>query len=52
MEANPEKMNPNPGDCGSQRKLAASCRKVSHHGKVAWRKRNIVRNKWTRTNVE
>jgi hypothetical protein len=35
-------------DCGSRRKLAAACRKVSRRARVAWRKRNIVRNKWTR----
>jgi hypothetical protein len=52
MEANPEKMEPNSGDCASQRKLAAACRKVSRRGRVAWRKRNTVRNKWTRTKVE
>jgi hypothetical protein len=31
------------GDCGSQRKLAATCRKVSHHARVAWHKRNVFR---------
>jgi hypothetical protein len=31
------------GDCGSQRKLAAACRKVSRHATVAWRKRRIFR---------
>jgi hypothetical protein len=31
------------GDCGSQRKLAAACRKVSRRARVAWRKRNIFR---------
>jgi hypothetical protein len=35
------------GDCGSGRKLAAACRKVSSSPRVAWRKGNIVRNKWT-----
>jgi hypothetical protein len=35
------------GDRGSGRKLAAACRKVSRRARVAWRKRNIVRNKWT-----
>jgi hypothetical protein len=31
------------GDCGSRRKLAAACRKVSHRAAVAWRKRNVFR---------
>jgi hypothetical protein len=38
------------GDCGSQRKLAAACRKMSCHAAVAWRKRNILRNIWTKGN--
>jgi hypothetical protein len=32
------------GNCGSRRKSAATCRKVSHCAKVAWRKRNLFRN--------
>jgi hypothetical protein len=32
------------GDCGCQGKLAATCRKVSHHAAVAWRKRSLSRN--------
>jgi hypothetical protein len=40
------------GDSGSRRKLAASCKKVSHRVRVAWRKRNIVRDKWTRAKAE
>jgi hypothetical protein len=40
------------GDCGYGRKLAATCRKVSRRARVAWRKRNIVRNKWTRAKDE
>jgi hypothetical protein len=32
------------GDCGSRRKLAAACRKVSCHAAVAWRKRNVFKN--------
>jgi hypothetical protein len=35
------------GDCGSGRKLVAACRKVSRLARVAWRKRNFVRNKLT-----
>jgi hypothetical protein len=31
------------GDCGSQMKLGAPCRKVSHHATVAWFKRKIFR---------
>jgi hypothetical protein len=31
------------GNSGSRRKLAAACRKVSRHAKVAWRKRNLIR---------
>lgn len=38
------------GDCGSQRKLAAACRKVSRHAAVAWRKRNLSRNIRTQRN--
>jgi hypothetical protein len=40
------------GDCGSRRKLAATCRKVYRHARVAWRKRDIVSNNWTRDKVE
>jgi hypothetical protein len=40
------------GDCGFRRKLAAACRKVPHRARVAWCKRDIVRNKWTRAKVE
>jgi hypothetical protein len=39
------------GDCGSQRKLAATCRKVSRHARVAWCKRNIITNNWIRDKV-
>jgi hypothetical protein len=38
------------GDCGSRKKLAAACRKVSRRATVAWRKRNIFRKSWTQTN--
>jgi hypothetical protein len=38
------------GDCGSRKKLAAACRKVSRHATVAWRKRNIFRKSWTQAN--
>jgi hypothetical protein len=31
------------GYCGSRRKSAASCRKVSRCAKMAWRKRNVFR---------
>jgi hypothetical protein len=39
------------GYCGSRRKLAAACRKVSCGATVAWRKRNI-RKIWTQGNCE
>jgi hypothetical protein len=38
------------GNCGSRRKLAVACRKVSRHAKVAWRKRNLIRQLWTEVN--
>jgi hypothetical protein len=38
------------GDCGSRKKLAAACRKVSRHATVAWRKRSIFRKSWTQAN--
>jgi hypothetical protein len=31
------------GDCGSRRKFAATCRKVSSYAAVAWRKGNVFR---------
>jgi hypothetical protein len=34
-------------DCGSWKKLAATCRKASRRATVAWRKRNVVRKSWT-----
>jgi hypothetical protein len=37
-------------DCGSRRKLAAACRKVSRRAKVARRKRNVCRKIWTEVN--
>jgi hypothetical protein len=37
-------------DCGCWRKLAATCRKVSHHAAVAWRKRNVIRKIQTQGN--
>jgi hypothetical protein len=40
------------GDCGSQKKLAAACRKVSRRATVAWCKRNVFRNSWTNRNCE
>jgi hypothetical protein len=30
----------------SRRKSAATCRKMSCHAKVAWRKRNLIRKIW------
>jgi hypothetical protein len=40
------------GDCGSRKKLAAACRKVSRHATMAWRKRNIFRKFWTKQIVD
>jgi hypothetical protein len=37
----------NRGDRGSQKKLAAACRKASHRATVAWIKRNVFRKSWT-----
>jgi hypothetical protein len=31
------------GNCGSRKKLAGACRKVSRHARVAWCKRNLMR---------
>jgi hypothetical protein len=42
----PEKLNR--GNCGSRKKLAAACRKVSRHATVAWRKRKLFRKSETR----
>jgi hypothetical protein len=38
------------GDCGSRRKLAAACRKVSRRAAVARRKGKFFRNIWTQGN--
>jgi hypothetical protein len=38
------------GDCGSRKKLAAACRKVSRRATVAWRKRNVFRKFWAQAN--
>jgi hypothetical protein len=38
------------GYCGSRRKLAATCRKVSCCAKVAWQKRNFFKNIQTQGN--
>jgi hypothetical protein len=38
------------GDCGSQKKLAAACRKASRRATVAWCKRNVFRKSWTHGN--
>jgi hypothetical protein len=45
-----EPKEPNQGDCGSWRKLAAACRKVSHHAAVAWQKGNVFRKIRTQGN--
>jgi hypothetical protein len=37
------------GDCGSGKKSAAACRKVSRRAKVAWRKRNLFRTVQTQS---
>jgi hypothetical protein len=39
-------------DCGSRKKLAAACRKVSSCAAVAWRKRPLLRKIWTQENCE
>jgi hypothetical protein len=36
------------GDCGSWRKLAATCRNVSCHAGVAWHKRIVIMKDLTR----
>jgi C1A family cysteine protease len=38
------------GKSGCRRKSAATCRKVSRHAKVAWQKRNLIRNVQTQMN--
>jgi hypothetical protein len=38
------------GDGGSQGKLAATCRKVSRHARMAWRKGNVFRKILTQVN--
>jgi hypothetical protein len=40
VERHQKKKERNWGNGGFRRKLAAACRKVFHHAKVAWRKRN------------
>jgi hypothetical protein len=35
------------GDCGSQKKLAAACRKASRRATVAWHTRTVFRKSWT-----
>jgi hypothetical protein len=37
----------NRGNCGSRKKLAAACRKVSRHAAVVWRKRKLFRRTGT-----
>jgi hypothetical protein len=44
----PKKLNR--GSCGSRKKLAAACRKVSHPAAVVWQKRNLIRQIWTEVN--
>jgi hypothetical protein len=40
------------GDCGSQRELAATCRKVFHHARMAWYKGNFDSGKlWTTAGI-
>jgi hypothetical protein len=36
--------------CESRKRLTVACRKMTHHARVAWRKRNIGRNDCTRAN--
>jgi hypothetical protein len=38
------------GNHGSRRRLAAACRKVSHHATVARQERNLIRKIWTDVN--
>jgi hypothetical protein len=38
------------GDCGSGKKLAAACKKITHRATVAWRKRNVLRKTVTQGN--
>jgi hypothetical protein len=38
------------GNCGSRKKLAAACRKVSRHATVAWLKRKVFRRSGTQEN--
>jgi hypothetical protein len=38
------------GNHGSRRKLAAASRKVSRYATVAWRKRNLIRQIWSKVN--
>jgi hypothetical protein len=42
----PKKLNR--GHCGSRKKLAAACRKMSRHAAVVWHKRNLIRRSETR----
>jgi hypothetical protein len=40
----------NRGNCGSRKKLAAACRKVSRHATVAWLNRKVFRRSGTQEN--
>jgi hypothetical protein len=40
------------GICGSWRKLAAACRKMTHRSGVAWLRRGVIRKDCTRAKVE
>jgi hypothetical protein len=40
------------GDCGSGKKLAAACKKITRRATVAWRKRNVLRKIVTQGNCE
>jgi hypothetical protein len=42
----------NRGDCGSRRKLAAACRKVSRRARIARNQRGVARRDCIRTNVK
>jgi hypothetical protein len=37
-------------DCGSEKKLAAACRKVYNHARVVWRKTNFLSKTGTQRN--
>jgi hypothetical protein len=39
-------------DCGSGNKLAAACRKMTRHARVAWHRENFTKKDWTRNQAE